>query len=55
MIAVLIIGIVIDKVLFGRMENGIRQRWGLIDPAAEAQPSRLQSGDARLCNPPTYP
>jgi hypothetical protein len=24
------------------MENGIRQRWGLIDPAAEAQPSRLQ-------------
>jgi NitT/TauT family transport system permease protein len=33
MIVILIIGIVVDSLLFGTMERAIRKRWGLIDPA----------------------
>lgn len=31
MIAILVIGIVVDSVLFGFLERSIRQRWGLLD------------------------
>ncbi len=33
MVVILIIGIVVDSVFFGRLERAIRQRWGLIDSA----------------------
>jgi NitT/TauT family transport system permease protein len=33
MIIVLVIGIVVDSLLFGRMERAIRRRWGLLDTA----------------------
>lgn len=33
MIVILVIGIVVDSVVFGRLERAIRQRWGLIDAA----------------------
>jgi NitT/TauT family transport system permease protein len=31
MVVILIIGIVVDSVLFGTVERTIRRRWGLID------------------------
>jgi NitT/TauT family transport system permease protein len=33
MIVVLVLGIVVDALIFGRLEGMIRKRWGLIDPA----------------------
>ena len=33
MLVVLVIGIVVDALVFGRLERLIRERWGLIDPA----------------------
>lgn len=33
MIVILVIGIVVDSVVFGRLERAIRRRWGLIDTA----------------------
>lgn len=33
MIVVLVIGIVVDSLLFGRVERAIRRRWGLLDTA----------------------
>ena len=33
MIVILVIGIVVDSVVFGRLERAIRRRWGLIDAA----------------------
>ena len=33
MIVILIIGIVIDALLFGQLERRMRRRWGLIDTA----------------------
>ena len=34
MVVILIIGIVVDSVFFGRLERAIRHRWGLVDGAA---------------------
>jgi NitT/TauT family transport system permease protein len=34
MIVILVIGIVVDSVVFGRLERAIRRRWGLIDAAS---------------------
>jgi NitT/TauT family transport system permease protein len=34
MLLILIIGIVVDAVVFGSLERGIRRRWGLVDPAS---------------------
>jgi NitT/TauT family transport system permease protein len=34
MVVILIIGVVIDSLFFGRLERTIRHRWGLIDAAA---------------------
>ena len=34
MIVILVIGIVVDDVVFGRLERAIRRRWGLVDTAA---------------------
>ena len=34
MIVILVIGIVVDSLVFGKLERLIRRRWGLIDPAA---------------------
>jgi NitT/TauT family transport system permease protein len=34
MLVILVIGIVIDSVFFGRIERSIRQRWGLVDSGA---------------------
>jgi NitT/TauT family transport system permease protein len=34
MIVILIIGIVVDSIFFGRLERGIRRRWGLVDGAS---------------------
>ena len=34
MVLILIIGIVVDSLLFGRLERAIRHRWGLVDSAA---------------------
>jgi NitT/TauT family transport system permease protein len=33
MIVILVIGIVVDSVLFGTLERAIRRRWGLVEPA----------------------
>jgi NitT/TauT family transport system permease protein len=33
MIVILVIGIVVDSVLFGTLERAIRRRWGLLEPA----------------------
>ena len=33
MIVILVIGIVVDSLVFGTLERLIRRRWGLIDPA----------------------
>ena len=33
MILILIIGIAVDSLVFGRLEHTIRKRWGLIDTA----------------------
>jgi NitT/TauT family transport system permease protein len=33
MIVILVIGIVVDSVLFGTLERAIRRRWGLLDAA----------------------
>jgi sulfonate transport system permease protein len=33
MIVILVIGIVVDSLLFGTLERAIRRRWGLLDPA----------------------
>lgn len=33
MIVVLVLGIVVDALIFGRLEQMIRRRWGLLDPA----------------------
>ncbi|HEX9993016.1 MAG TPA: ABC transporter permease [Acidimicrobiales bacterium] len=35
MLVVLVIGIVIDAVVFGTVERRIRRRWGLVDPAGD--------------------
>jgi NitT/TauT family transport system permease protein len=34
MLVILIIGIVVDSLIFGTIDRAIRKRWGLIDPAA---------------------
>jgi NitT/TauT family transport system permease protein len=34
MVVILVIGIVVDSVFFGRLERSIRHRWGLVDTAA---------------------
>jgi NitT/TauT family transport system permease protein len=34
MVVILIIGIMVDSLFFGRLERTIRRRWGLIDAAA---------------------
>jgi NitT/TauT family transport system permease protein len=34
MIVILVIGIIVDSLVFGRLERAIRRRWGLIDAAA---------------------
>jgi hypothetical protein len=34
MIVILVIGIVVDSVVFGRLERTIRRRWGLVDAAS---------------------
>jgi NitT/TauT family transport system permease protein len=34
MLVILVIGIVVDSVFFGRMERTIRRRWGLVDSGA---------------------
>jgi NitT/TauT family transport system permease protein len=33
MIMILVIGIVVDSLVFGRLERSIRRRWGLVDAA----------------------
>ena len=33
MIAILVIGIVVDSLVFGTLDRAIRRRWGLVDPA----------------------
>ena len=33
MIVILVIGIIVDSLVFGRLERSIRRRWGLIDAA----------------------
>jgi len=33
MIVILVIGVVVDSVLFGTLERAIRRRWGLLEPA----------------------
>ena len=33
MIVVLLLGILVDVLVFGRIEQAIRERWGLVDPA----------------------
>ena len=33
MIVILVIGIVVDSLVFGRLERSIRRRWGLVDAA----------------------
>lgn len=35
MIAILLIGIVVDSAVFGTMDRAIRRRWGLLDPARQ--------------------
>jgi hypothetical protein len=32
MIAILVIGIVVDSAIFATIERSIRRRWGLLDP-----------------------
>jgi NitT/TauT family transport system permease protein len=34
MVVILIIGIVVDSLFFGRLERAIRHRWGLVDAGA---------------------
>lgn len=34
MLVILLIGILVDSLLFGTVERAIRRRWGLVDPAA---------------------
>jgi len=34
MLVILIIGIIVDSLFFGRLEHSIRRRWGLIDSAS---------------------
>lgn len=34
MIAILVIGIVVDSLFFGTLERGIRRRWGLVENPA---------------------
>jgi hypothetical protein len=31
MVVILVIGIIVDSLFFGRLERTIRHRWGLID------------------------
>ena len=33
MVLILVIGIVVDSLLFGHLERAIRHRWGLVDAA----------------------
>jgi hypothetical protein len=33
MIVILVIGILVDSLVFGVAERAVRQRWGLVDPA----------------------
>jgi NitT/TauT family transport system permease protein len=32
MIAILVIGIIVDSAVFGTLDRAIRRRWGLLDP-----------------------
>jgi hypothetical protein len=34
MIVILVIGILVDSLVFGRLSRTVRRRWGLIDAAA---------------------
>ena len=34
MVLILVIGIVVDSLLFGRLDRAIRHRWGLVDGAS---------------------
>jgi len=36
MIVILVIGVLVDELLFGNVERAIRRRYGLIDEAADA-------------------
>ena len=35
MIVILVIGILVDALVFGTLDRAIRRRWGLLDPASE--------------------
>jgi NitT/TauT family transport system permease protein len=32
MIAILVVGILVDSLVFGTLDRAIRRRWGLLDP-----------------------
>ncbi len=47
MIVILVIGVLVDELLFGNVERAIRRRYGLIDEAADAAELGVRAGAVR--------